>query len=218
MNATVCDGGVNTLSQGVFQCTLKEEFRVEVQAGDILGLELPPTDDQDFEVFFTSGGPVNYVFQGQILSAAELANRDSEVEEQPQINVTILSPSGMTKSLKFYSICVDVTTIISACESTTTTIPSAYESTTTSSFTTSNNIESMVSRAARSVSVLAAVGGAIAGFVVLAILITVMIVIFTMWKRNKKWTITATNGVARTNEYPMTNPIYKGKKDEQFSN
>ena len=82
------------LSMGVFQCTLKENFRVEVQAGDILGLELPPTDDQDFEVHFTSasGGPVNYVFQGQVLSSVELADREREMEDQPQINITLAPP------------------------------------------------------------------------------------------------------------------------------
>ena len=103
-DVSVCMGGVKPLAVGLYECTLNGAFRVQVQAGDILGLELPPTDDQDFEVYFTSGGPINYVFQGQIVSAAELANRDGEVEEQPQINVTILSPPGMTKSLKFYSI------------------------------------------------------------------------------------------------------------------
>ena len=99
VNETVCSGNVATLSMGVFQCTLKAAFRVEVQAGDILGLELPPTNDQDFEVHFTntSGGPVNYVFQGQVLSTAKLAERDSEVNDQPQINIT-LAPSGITKS------------------------------------------------------------------------------------------------------------------------
>ena len=88
LNATVCNGGKN---MGVFQCILGEEFRVEVQAGDILGLKLPPTDDQDFEVHFTnaSGGPVNYVYRGQVLSVAELAGRESEVEDQPQINITL---------------------------------------------------------------------------------------------------------------------------------
>ena len=94
MNATVCSGSINMLSMGVFQCTLKENFRVEVQAGDILGLELPPTDDQDFEVHFTSasGGPVNYVFQGQVLSSVELADREREMEDQPQINITLAPP------------------------------------------------------------------------------------------------------------------------------
>ena len=96
MNVTVCNGGINNimLSMGVFQCMLEEAFRVEVQAGDILGLELPPTDDQGFEVHFTNanGGPVNYVFRGQVLLVAELADRESEVEDQPQINVTLALP------------------------------------------------------------------------------------------------------------------------------
>ena len=105
VNATVCNGSVKMLSQGVFQCTLQERFQVQVQAGDILGIELPPTDDQDFEVHFTntSGGPVNYVFQGQILSAAELASRESEVEDQPQINIT-LAPPGIIKPLVYNTI------------------------------------------------------------------------------------------------------------------
>jgi hypothetical protein len=100
VNATVCSGSINDimLSTGVFQCMLKEAYRVEVQVGDILGIELPPTEDQDFEVHFTnaSGGPVNYVFQGQVLSVADLAGRKSEVEDQPQINIT-LAPPGITK-------------------------------------------------------------------------------------------------------------------------
>ena len=96
------------------------------------------------------------------------------------------------------------------------TVISAYEKTTISSaceitLTTNNNVDSMVSKAASNVSVPAAVGGAITGCVVLVILITVLIVMLTVWKRNKKWTIAAANGVTPTNEYPMTNPIYKGK-------
>ena len=77
---------------------------------------------------------------------------------------------------------------------------------------TTTAVDDMVPSAASSMTVPAAVGGAIAGCIILVILITMTIVIFTMWmKRNKKWTIGAANGVAQTNEYPMTNPIYKGK-------
>ena len=51
-------------SPGLYECTLNEAFRVQVQGGVILGFELPPTDVQDFEVHFTntSGGPVKHVF------------------------------------------------------------------------------------------------------------------------------------------------------------
>lgn len=71
----------------------------------------------------------------------------------------------------------------------------------------------VVPSAASDTTVPAAVGGAVgAGCVVLVILTAMMVVIFTVWrKRSKKWTIAAANGVAQTNEYPMTNPVYKGK-------
>ena len=97
MNGSVCNGTIKQLSSRVFQCTLKETFRIQVQPGDILGLELPPTSDDDFEMFFTSGGPTNYVFQNQISSEAVLSSRASEVQEQPQINITVeaLATSGM---------------------------------------------------------------------------------------------------------------------------
>jgi hypothetical protein len=76
----------------------------------------------------------------------------------------------------------------------------------------------MESRAATGVSVPAAVGGAIAGCVVVVIVIALlMFVIFTVWKRKRKWSIAAANEATRTNEYPMTNPIYKGKTDVSSS-
>lgn len=82
----------------VFQCTLKEASRVKVRAGDILGIELPPVTDDDFVMRFTSGGPTNYVFVN-LSSTVFLSNRDSEVQEQPQINITVetLTPTGMTQ-------------------------------------------------------------------------------------------------------------------------
>lgn len=99
---------------------------------------------------------------------------------------------------------MQLATVISACERT-----SVCEISTTSSDSNNNNMES---RAATGVSVPAAVGGAIAGCVVVVIVITLlMLVIFTVWKRNRKWNIAAANGATRTNEYPMTNPMYKGK-------
>ena len=99
----VCEGNApKKLSTGVFQCTLKEMFQVQVQAGDILGLELPPSDDLDFVVRFKRGGPTNYVFESQLSSTVILSNRNhSEVQEQPQINITVeaLPPTGMTNSI-----------------------------------------------------------------------------------------------------------------------
>ena len=93
INEEVCKGGgtfniVGATSDVVFQCTLKTNFRVRVQAGDILGLEFPPTNDESFAVHFTNAGPTNFVFHSQ-LSIAFLSNSDSEIQGQPQINITV---------------------------------------------------------------------------------------------------------------------------------
>lgn len=45
-------------STGTYWCILPDV--IQVQAGDILGVELP---QNNHEIFFTSGGPVNYIFE-----------------------------------------------------------------------------------------------------------------------------------------------------------
>ena len=37
-------------TDGTFQCILTEESSVSVQPGDFLGLEIPPTNDDNFEI------------------------------------------------------------------------------------------------------------------------------------------------------------------------
>ena len=44
-----------------YLCILYKNFRVLVQPGDILGLELPATDSD--EILFTNRGPTNYIFR-----------------------------------------------------------------------------------------------------------------------------------------------------------
>ena len=41
----------------VFLCILNDTARVSVQPGDIVGLELPPTNDSNFDIHFTNEGP-----------------------------------------------------------------------------------------------------------------------------------------------------------------
>ena len=91
VNGSVCNGGVARESPGVFRCTLRAVFRVQVQPGDILGLELPPTRFDDFEIHFTDGGPKNYVFQNQLPSTTStpLSGRANEIQEQPQISIIV---------------------------------------------------------------------------------------------------------------------------------
>ena len=64
MNRGACFAGQLTrLFTQVFLCILNDTARVSVQPGDIVGLELPPTNDSNFDIHFTNEGPVNYIFQ-----------------------------------------------------------------------------------------------------------------------------------------------------------
>ena len=75
---------------GIFHCALYPELRVDVQYGDVLGIELPPINNADFDFYFTDGGPINYVFQQQLSNEIDTnINRPLMVEEQPQITLNI---------------------------------------------------------------------------------------------------------------------------------
>ena len=67
-----------TLNNGIFQCTLSESARVSVHPGDILGLEIPPTNDDDYEILFATsdGSGNNYVFQHRLTSTVDLSEAD----------------------------------------------------------------------------------------------------------------------------------------------
>jgi hypothetical protein len=91
-----CSSAIPLQSQNqarIFNCILKQAWRVSVQYGDILGIELPPISESDFDLYFTDGGPTNYVFQQQLLSEIDTMNRSHIVEEQPQITLDIDSGS-----------------------------------------------------------------------------------------------------------------------------
>ena len=59
ISGNVCEGDRQGPCSGIYCCTLQEAFRVQVQPGDFLGLELPPTSADDYEIYFTSSGPTN---------------------------------------------------------------------------------------------------------------------------------------------------------------
>ena len=67
----------STYSNSVIQCTLSESAQVRVQSGDILGLELPPTDDDRREIYFMSGGPTNLVFQRNLSSVSVIKESET---------------------------------------------------------------------------------------------------------------------------------------------
>ena len=78
------------LSGGLFRCTLNETFQVSVQPGDILGLELPPDNDDDFDIYFKSGGPLNYVFEEQLDCSVNISDAAQQSNDLPQINVIVM--------------------------------------------------------------------------------------------------------------------------------
>lgn len=78
------------LGGGLFWCTLNETWQVSVQPGDILGLELPPENDDDFDIYFKSGGPQNYVFEGQRDCSVDISEAVNQSNDLPQINFVVM--------------------------------------------------------------------------------------------------------------------------------
>ena len=72
-----------------FQCTLTDSARVFVQPGDILGLELPPTDETALKIILNDDETKNYVFQGQLSSTVSLSEADDVTSDQPQISLLV---------------------------------------------------------------------------------------------------------------------------------
>ena len=87
------------LSGGLFRCTLNESFQISVQPGDILGLELPPENDDDFDIYFKNGGPQNYIFEGQPDCSVNMSEAVSQSNDLPQIDFVVMlgkEPAAMS--------------------------------------------------------------------------------------------------------------------------
>ena len=92
----VCADGLprpltNPPSQRSFLCILNKDYQVSVEPGDILGLEIPSTDDDDFDIWFTSGGPLNYIFDTELNSTIELSENSTTEAQLPQISFEFTS-------------------------------------------------------------------------------------------------------------------------------
>ena len=82
-----------SLSNGVFQCILREDLRISVQPGDFLGLEIPrvPINSDDLEIYFKAGGPTNLVFQGQLGSTVDLSTEShATTNDEPQVTFLVV--------------------------------------------------------------------------------------------------------------------------------
>ena len=88
----ICALSARVVSQ-VLECILDDDYRVSVEPGDFLGLELPRAEE-DSEIYFTIGGPNNFIFEGHLNSRviSNLSNSDfKEIQQRPQIvfNLTL---------------------------------------------------------------------------------------------------------------------------------
>ena len=82
----VCSDGIPRIASRTYFCILNREYRVSVQPGDILGLEIPPNNDDDIDIFFTKDGPTNYVFKEQLNDTVNLSNNSEIASQLPQIS------------------------------------------------------------------------------------------------------------------------------------
>ena len=76
----------------ILRCILNESHRISVQPGDFLGFEIPPTNNDDLEIYFKSGSPIiNLVFRRQLGSTV---NRFTETycvsRSEPQITFLVV--------------------------------------------------------------------------------------------------------------------------------
>ena len=88
--STVCVASAEGIIVGSTRwCVLRNNLQVSVQPGDVIGLELPSTNND--EIFFTGGGPENYIFEHLLDFDVNLSNNDSNAQQLPQIvfNLTL---------------------------------------------------------------------------------------------------------------------------------
>ena len=80
------------LSRGIYHCyALRENYRISVQPGDFLGLEIPPINEEDPEIYFKDGGPTNLVFQYPLGSTVDLSTDSYNITyDEPQITFLVL--------------------------------------------------------------------------------------------------------------------------------
>ena len=86
-----CYDDQGTIMNGILECTLSEDFRISVQPGDFLGLEIPSYFEDDLVIYFKAGGPTNLVFQGQLGSTVDLFSESHAITNlEPQVTFLVV--------------------------------------------------------------------------------------------------------------------------------
>ena len=91
-NKSVC--ARHRLSDGIFRCTLTEAFQISVQPEDILGLELPPTNEVKLDIKFATSeglGAMSYIFEETLGSAIHISQAVvNDSNATPQISILVI--------------------------------------------------------------------------------------------------------------------------------
>ena len=104
MEGTVSSPPVNC---NIFEHTLDEASQVTVQSGDILGIELPPDNDQAFDILYAlDGGPLTYIYRRRLSSPFDIDSAAIPLfgpfNVQPLINL-IVTTAGISIQHTQYS-------------------------------------------------------------------------------------------------------------------
>ena len=84
----------------IFEHTLDKVSQVTVQSGDILGIELPPGNDQAFDVLYDlDGEPLTYIYRRRLANEIELTDGlFGQFNVQPLIDLRVIpAGKGITK-------------------------------------------------------------------------------------------------------------------------
>ena len=105
----VCADGLPDIAFRTYLCILNKDYQVSVQPGDALGLEIPNTNNDDFDILFTRGGPTNYVFNKRLNSTIKLSETTTTVPQLPQISFGLTSGKDHTINsipITFCCVCI----------------------------------------------------------------------------------------------------------------
>ena len=92
----ICGSGVDASPvagmNGVYECTLPESLRVNVQPGDILGTEVAAPNELRFGLLYDNSQPsasTGYIYNGLSSSVRQLSDSYTSPNEIPQISLTV---------------------------------------------------------------------------------------------------------------------------------
>ena len=92
-DSVACADGLPMVVSRTYFCILNKDYQISVQPGDILGLEIPPTNIFDFDILFTRGGSTNYIFNKPLIhnSTIKLSETTTTVPQIPQVSFEFTS-------------------------------------------------------------------------------------------------------------------------------